>query len=39
MSSSLIILIVLLFGLLLVGAPIIMAIGTSALVYFSSRQE
>lgn len=34
MSSSLIILIVLLFGLLLVGAPIIMAIGTSALVYF-----
>ena len=34
MSSSLIILIVLLFGLLLVGAPIIMAIGTSARVYF-----
>ncbi|WP_293008838.1 MULTISPECIES: TRAP transporter large permease [unclassified Oscillibacter] len=34
MSSSLIILIVMLFGMLLIGAPVIMAIGTSALAYF-----
>lgn len=34
MSFALIILLVVLFGMLLVGAPVIMAIGTSAMVYF-----
>ena len=34
MSFSLIFLIVVLFGMLLIGAPVIMAIGTAAMAYF-----
>ena len=39
MSIALIIVIVLLFGLLLIGAPVIMAIGTAAMSYFFIKPE
>ena len=39
MSIALIIVIVLLFGLLLIGAPVIMAIRTAAMRYFFIKPE